>query len=67
MSRQHAVPVLVPADGGAAKPLRALGYGAGPDAFDEARLRDLVFDQPQVLPIARSMRGFRARCRSAPS
>ncbi len=51
MSRQHATPLLIPADGGAATPLVPLAMGAGGHQVSEAEIQALVQAHPACLPI----------------
>ena len=51
MSRQHAVPILLPGDGSSAQELSPLALTAGPDAVNEAAIQQLIFAHPSCLPI----------------
>ena len=53
MSRQHATPLLIDADGGMATPLVALSMGAGGHQVSEAAIQALVQAHPACLPIAK--------------
>lgn len=50
MSRQHAVPLLLSAEG--VHPLTPLSLGGGQDQVSEAELQDLIHRFPQLLPIS---------------
>lgn len=50
MTRQHATPLLLSADGSSAAALTPLSMGAGP--VDEATIQRLVHEHPGCLPIA---------------
>lgn len=52
MSRQHATPLLIGAEGGTAIPLVALSMGAGGHQVSEAAIQALVQAHPRCLPIA---------------
>jgi hypothetical protein len=52
MTRQHAAPLLLPADGAAAIPLHHVPASGSVGGFNEHLLRDLVHDHPEILPIA---------------
>lgn len=52
MSRQHATPLLIDAQGGTASPLVALSMGGGGHQVSEAAIQALVQAHPACLPIA---------------
>lgn len=52
MFRQHTTPVLLPADGGRAVPLRPSRLDGGDDAVLEADLQAIIHAHPECLPIA---------------
>lgn len=52
MSRQHAAPVFVPADGPPAATLVPLGLGQDGHGWSEAMVQALIHDHPACLPIA---------------
>lgn len=52
MARQHSTPILLPAEGGAATPLRPLGQAAAAGGVTEADIQALVHAYPGALPIA---------------
>lgn len=52
MSRQHATPILLAADGLAAEPLIALPLGADGHGLSEAAIQNLIQQHPSCLPIA---------------
>lgn len=51
MTRQYAVPILLPADGSSAQELTPLALTTGPGAVSEAAIQQLVFAHPSCLPI----------------
>lgn len=51
MTRQHAVPIYLPADSSPASELMPLVLTAGPDAVSEAAIQQLIFAHPSCLPI----------------
>jgi len=51
MARQHAVPILLPADGSEALELVPLPLTAGADSVSEAAIQTLLFAHPACLPI----------------
>jgi hypothetical protein len=52
VARQHALPVLMPAGGGLARPLVPLALTGGTDSVSEAAIQQLVHENPGCLPIA---------------
>lgn len=52
MARQHATPVLLDEEGGAAVALAPLGTDGGGESVSEAAIQKLVHEHPQCLPIA---------------
>lgn len=51
MARQHALPLLLPVDGSAARELIALPLTLGIDSVSEATIQSLIFAHPACLPI----------------
>lgn len=51
MSRQHALPILVPLDGSAARELAPIALTSGVDSVSEAAIQMLLFAHPACLPI----------------
>lgn len=52
MSRQHATPLLISADGHEASPVVPLGLGVGGHGMSEATIQEFVHSYPSCLPIS---------------